>query len=157
MLITPHATTGALVGLISQNPVLGFFLGVVSHFVLDALPHFDQGTLHNYQPGFIPTKLDYLIVYFDIIISIILFVWMFNASGNNISLLSGVVGGVGIDAVCNPLTKNYIIDKPVLKQIYWLERKCHFKLNPKYWYLGILIQLGIIIGGILCLVKLFSS
>jgi hypothetical protein len=35
-----HALTGALIGFSVSNPVLAVFLALVSHFILDALPHF---------------------------------------------------------------------------------------------------------------------
>ena len=42
MTATNHAVTGALIGLSVHNAPLALGLAVVSHFVLDALPHFDM-------------------------------------------------------------------------------------------------------------------
>jgi hypothetical protein len=42
MSLTVHATIGALIGLTTKNPVLGFFAGVASHFIADAIPHGDE-------------------------------------------------------------------------------------------------------------------
>jgi hypothetical protein len=39
VLITNHVLAGALVGLASPGPAAAFGLGVVSHFVMDAVPH----------------------------------------------------------------------------------------------------------------------
>jgi hypothetical protein len=39
MLITNHVLSGALIGAAVRRPVPAFALGVASHFVLDALPH----------------------------------------------------------------------------------------------------------------------
>jgi hypothetical protein len=40
MLATSHVLAGALIGrAVSQNPVAAFGVGVVSHFVMDACPH----------------------------------------------------------------------------------------------------------------------
>lgn len=41
MVITPHATVGALVGSHSPNIAVAFFAGVASHYCLDAIPHQD--------------------------------------------------------------------------------------------------------------------
>ena len=55
-MITPHILVGASVGVATGNPVLGFLGGVVSHFVLDAIPHTDPGTWH-FEDAF-PFKVD---------------------------------------------------------------------------------------------------
>jgi len=39
MLITNHVLSGALIGAAVRRPVPAFLLGVASHFVLDAVPH----------------------------------------------------------------------------------------------------------------------
>jgi hypothetical protein len=39
MLITNHVLSGALIGAVVRRPVSAFVLGVASHFVLDAMPH----------------------------------------------------------------------------------------------------------------------
>lgn len=42
MLLTLHAATGALLGELAPNPLAGFGLGFVSHFLLDMFPHGDR-------------------------------------------------------------------------------------------------------------------
>jgi len=42
MLLTNHVLSGALVGAVTRRPVPAFLLGVASHFVLDAIPHWGQ-------------------------------------------------------------------------------------------------------------------
>lgn len=39
MLITNHVAAGAVVGALAPGPVSAFVVGVASHFVMDALPH----------------------------------------------------------------------------------------------------------------------
>ena len=39
MLITNHVLSGALIGAATRRPATAFTLGVASHFVLDAVPH----------------------------------------------------------------------------------------------------------------------
>lgn len=41
MTATNHAITGALIGLAVSNPAIAVPLAFVSHFALDALPHYD--------------------------------------------------------------------------------------------------------------------
>ena len=38
---TNHALTGALIGMTIVNPVIAIPLAIISHFVLDAIPHYD--------------------------------------------------------------------------------------------------------------------
>ena len=41
MIITPHMLVGAAIGSQSPNLWIAFCLGVVSHFLIDILPHWD--------------------------------------------------------------------------------------------------------------------
>lgn len=45
MTATNHALTGALIGLIVHQPLVAIVLAVLSHFLLDALPHFTDEKL----------------------------------------------------------------------------------------------------------------
>ena len=42
MLLTNHVLSGALIGALSRRPVPAFAAGVVSHFVVDAIPHWGK-------------------------------------------------------------------------------------------------------------------
>ncbi|NUR26503.1 MAG: hypothetical protein HOV83_11760 [Catenulispora sp.] len=42
MLVTNHVLSGAVIGAATKRPVPAFLLGVASHFVLDALPHWGE-------------------------------------------------------------------------------------------------------------------
>lgn len=41
---TTHAISGAALGMAIGNPGGAFIIGVISHLVLDYIPHTDQGT-----------------------------------------------------------------------------------------------------------------
>jgi hypothetical protein len=47
MLITNHVLSGALIGATVRRPVPAFVLGVASHFVLDAVPHWGDWEDHK--------------------------------------------------------------------------------------------------------------
>ena len=49
MLLTPHAVVGATIGVLVPNPALSVPLALGSHFLLDAVPHW-QETLPPYTP-----------------------------------------------------------------------------------------------------------
>ncbi len=42
MLVTNHALSGAVIGAVARRPVPALLLGVASHFVLDAVPHWGK-------------------------------------------------------------------------------------------------------------------
>jgi hypothetical protein len=42
MLVTNHVLSGAVIGAAARRPIPAFFLGVASHFVLDATPHWGK-------------------------------------------------------------------------------------------------------------------
>jgi hypothetical protein len=42
MLLTNHVLSGALIGALARRPVPAFTIGVASHFVLDAVPHWGE-------------------------------------------------------------------------------------------------------------------
>jgi len=46
MVLTPHAIIGAAVALqFPKHPILGFIFGFLSHFILDAIPHWHYSVL----------------------------------------------------------------------------------------------------------------
>lgn len=51
MVAINHATTGAIIGLSVANPLIALPAALISHFVLDIIPHYG-----NNKPGFIASK-----------------------------------------------------------------------------------------------------
>lgn len=47
-----HTTTGVLIALVAPHPVLGLLLAVVSHFVLDSVPHWGHEEAHGSKSWF---------------------------------------------------------------------------------------------------------
>ncbi len=52
MTATNHALTGALIGLVVGQPVVAVILAVLSHFVLDAIPHYTDESIKISSDGF---------------------------------------------------------------------------------------------------------
>ncbi|MBI4433893.1 hypothetical protein HY632_03900 [Candidatus Uhrbacteria bacterium] len=46
-----HAPVGALIGVWVKNPATAFVLGMLSHFLLDLIPHGDERLLDHLPPG----------------------------------------------------------------------------------------------------------
>ncbi len=49
MTLTTHATLGAIIGHATGNPVLAFIFGLISHFLIDMIPHGDTGLSDNFR------------------------------------------------------------------------------------------------------------
>ncbi len=49
MIMTPHIAVGAAIGAMIANPVVAIPAALLSHYVLDSIPHW-QETLHPYRP-----------------------------------------------------------------------------------------------------------
>ena len=58
-----HSLTGALIGLTVADPFIAMPLALLSHFVLDAIPHYGSAG-HKLKYGVQPTFIIYLIVDF---------------------------------------------------------------------------------------------
>jgi hypothetical protein len=58
VLLTNHVLSGALIGALARRPVPAFALGVASHFVVDAVPHWgDWGSQRRFLRVAVPDGL----------------------------------------------------------------------------------------------------
>lgn len=110
MLLTVHATTGALIGQQVNNPILAFVLGFISHFVLDMIPHGDQDWIEEYKSDQkSKAKKIICIVAIDAIILFTLLVSQYfygDSFAPSLSIASGILGGILPDfiVVCHELS-----------------------------------------------------
>jgi hypothetical protein len=162
MLITPHAlASSALSTAITDNLFVAFFVSLSLHFILDAIPHFDPGTLRykadepNRKPKWGTEHLDektkwpkwvYAVVIADFLVAIFIYVFWFSKLSNFPVLLAAGIGGIFVDLIDNPLVKFYKL--PVFAQIHWLHHRVHFDLPARYWFWGVPMEV-IIVGGTL--------
>ncbi len=75
MTLTTHAALGAVIGQTVGAPLWGFIFGLISHFLIDMIPHGDTGMADNYRIRKIKKKRAVAYVTVDAIIAI-LFVLM---------------------------------------------------------------------------------
>ncbi|MDD5341330.1 MAG: hypothetical protein PHC97_02725 [Patescibacteria group bacterium] len=95
MLISVHATIGAVIGEKIHYSLFAFALAFLSHFILDIIPHGDKALIKAYRSNFKNKAMLYLIV-FDIISTIILLglMFYFHKLTYSPSVLWGIIGGV---------------------------------------------------------------
>ena len=98
MLYTPHLLTGAVIMKYFPNPVIGLPLSLLSHIVLDMMPHNDL----DLKPGitikeFINSEKKWrnrviTVLFIDYFLFFIAFAWVWFTFRNYWFLLGGVVG-----------------------------------------------------------------
>lgn len=114
MLFTTHSVIGAAVGVLTGNPYAGFAGGVLSHHVLDALPHFDQGSFYTTKSGakYLGTKAehsfdakfsrrDWVMLFADLVTAGVLFLTIFAHSPASAwpLIVWGALGGLLPDII----------------------------------------------------------
>ena len=160
MILTTHAITGAAVAsIIPSHPVLGFTAGFVSHFLLDAIPHWDYDLISRKENGENPLDNDIIIdrnsfidlfkIGCDMVLGITLSLILFGFPDFNLnsilssSVLWGVAGGITPDALQFVYFKWKHEPMISLQKIHlWAHTKKELSNRP---ILGIFLQIILII------------
>lgn len=96
MTFAVHASVGMLVGRFTGNPVLAFLAGVVSHFLLDMIPHGDEYLLHNYNKRHrVGISIAYVAVDSVVTIGMITYLLTQGIFSKSFSGFAGLMGAVG--------------------------------------------------------------
>ena len=114
MYLTVHAAAGALAGIAVTNAPAGFALGVLSHFVLDRVPHADppvpQGTASDGVFRHPAMRRFVAIAAVDLVLASALTGWLtyLLPSANAVALIAGAFGGILPDLLfgCYRITGN---------------------------------------------------
>ena len=95
MLLSVHATVGAIIGESVNKPLFAFILAFISHFLLDLIPHGDKELIKAYRNDFKNRAMLYLI-YFDLITTPILLGLLFYTGQITYTrtVLWGIIGAV---------------------------------------------------------------
>ena len=103
MILSTHAVVGgALAGLFPSHPVAAFAVGFASHFVIDAIPHWDyplrslsvaRGARN--QARLTPALArDVALIGFDAIVGLALAIGIFTTPSTIVAVLAGAVGAM---------------------------------------------------------------
>jgi hypothetical protein len=161
VLTSQHAIVGAVIGVATGNPVLGFAGGVASHLVLDSLPHVDNNILHTGESDFYE-KIgwrDYILVGIDGLVTVGLMIFVVEKVGNIELIAFGGLGGVLPDFLDNAPWWNELFRNTVLGR-FWhsLHSRWHYGkkgLNRFTIGIAVVLQLIITIGGVWALLLNF--
>jgi hypothetical protein len=131
MLLSIHAATGALIGQQTNNPLLSFALGLISHFVLDAIPHGDQDWIEDYKGNDQSrAKRIIFLVVLDAVILVVLLVsqFFYRSLAPTLSIASGILGGILPDFLvgCHELS-----DK-LFKKFYQIHFRMHDLIKTRH-------------------------
>ncbi len=155
MILTTHAVVGAAVAeLFPSNPILGFCAAFLSHFVLDAIPHWDYKIKsHKKNPedplnGGVKFGKDFIIdllkVLIDLILGFVLSFLIFSKDGlkNQEIALMGAFAGMFPDAL---QFAYWIFKTKFLKSIQKIHFAVHqiIEIKPSVFW-GIFSQVAII-------------
>ena len=89
MVITPHLLAGAAIGAHSPNVWAAFCFGLLSHYLLDSLPHWE------YLKDIKIKKFNELVkILIDFIIGSIIVIFLFLSSSFNIIIIFGIIGAL---------------------------------------------------------------
>lgn len=146
MIILTHSLAGTALASQTDNIPLAMIVAFASHFLLDAIPHFDQGTIIDpYGRKKTPwPKWLFATLILDIIVTII-FLSKLRHRPDFILLLFAVAASILPDVIEETPVK--IRNLPILKQISQFHHKVHYWLPTKKWYLGLTCEV-IITGGL---------
>ena len=152
MVLSTHAFVGALAGrLLPGNPVAAFAVGFTSHFLLDAIPHWDyqlssitgSGMEKNMQVKSRAFLRDSLKMGTDLVLAVLL-VWfaMKEMPGAGPSMIAGAIGGFTPDALQFLFWK---VRSEPLASIQRFHQWIHTSVRIKNPHVGIPAQMAVVI------------
>ncbi len=95
MFVTTHVLMGGLVGENTPTPIAAAFVGIVSHFLLDMIPHGDSYLYYSYKEGkHVVKSLVYTIV--DAVFAVAMLVYMLETApyASRVTMVAATIGAV---------------------------------------------------------------
>ena len=149
MLLSQHVVAGGAVGLAMGNPVLAFIMGLVSHHLLDLIPHVDNNIFNHYymEIG------DYTLAFVDLLVVclIIYKIWPKIRKKKRNLFVWGLIGSVLPDVITNvPLWHKEVVSSQIGASYYHFHMHFHGALPSTSLgiYLAIALQVLITLGGL---------
>jgi len=140
MLLTAHLLTGAFIGKESGSIPIAIFLGLLSHYLLDSIPHNDGPDDGKKIVDGKYSKSQYILVFCDLSLSVLIFCFLFIHGSLNLNVVFGAVGAIIPDL----MEQVYFLNNLLMRSIFF--KKVLFfhnfiqKNNRVNIYLGLGIQ-----------------
>lgn len=148
MTLTTHVAVGTAIGTAVGNPVAGFFIGLASHHIIDAIPHSDPGSrgataLNIFR---LRDKVAIIWVFGDILLAAAMFLSVFIWQKYNPTIFWTVFGASISDLVdSSPFWSGWLRQRFPIKQFHWFHEKVHFTIKRgRFFWLGIASQIILI-------------
>jgi len=151
MFLSVHVFVGAAAGIATKNPMVGFFAGLVSHHLMDMIPHWDPGVFYFPEKDHGLSKRDLTIAAIDFGLCLIIMYTL--ARYIDVATLRGpaiwgMIGSIVPDIWHNiPWWEKYARDLPILCYWYRFHRLFHATISPQYWWFGVVTQIVMVIVG----------
>lgn len=146
MLATAHVVIGAAAGLAMPNTPLAFIVGIVTHHLMDIVPHWDPGSF--YYPKNSPEDLsvrDVVIAVIDLAVAVYIVVQLMTLPAlpyEARNMLWGAVGGIVPDLWHHsPLLRRFTRHWSWSGTWYRFHNVFHTTVSQKHWWFGIATQL----------------
>ena len=154
MFLTVHATAGVIIGQATGNIWLGFLGGLISHYLLDIIPHGDEILFKGRVAITLRDKVKtFKIAFIDglIMSGLLLILYWQNLIPLTLPVLAGIAGSIFPDF----LNGIYLLTQhPWLKRCLMFHSNFHYLLKLKVSFpVGLIIQLATLILFILLLIK----
>ena len=96
MTLTTHAAIGAAIGHQMGNPILGFCLGMISHFLVDMIPHGDSKFAEMYLKKQRKTRAAVAYVTVDATIALLFILALMNVGdyANRLAFSASIAGSI---------------------------------------------------------------
>lgn|GEM_PF-350747 len=148
MTFLTHVAVGSAVGLATKNPYLGFAAGVVSHHIIDVIPHSDPGSLGISAKDILKKENRGGLVWAvsDAIVGAGLFIFILLKFNFESAVLWGMIGAVLPDLIDNsPFWSLPLRQFFPFNYYHRFHEKFHFTISAKrYFWLGFLTQIVLI-------------
>ncbi|MBP6930350.1 hypothetical protein KBB60_01990 [Patescibacteria group bacterium] len=152
MIFSSHVIVGSAVGSLVESPILALFLGVLSHHLLDFIPHIDPGSFMKKADWRNKKFLTFL--FFDLAIGVLAVYWLWRGSGYEPAIVWGAFGGALTDIVDNNPWASTLRRLPLFKQYHYIHNKVHHTVKKEAWLLGALTQVVLIVLSIIVVKKI---
>lgn len=154
MLALNHILVGAAIGSQVDNIPAVIGLSFASHFVLDFLPHIDQGT--ELSEGGLKPSFKYFLAGIDVFASFIILVLILMARPglNQVSVIIGALSALLMDVIFNvPFWESWMKKTKPFSYVDWFHSKIHEPFKSYQYSVGIVLQILIIAFSIWLLLK----
>lgn len=124
-----HMMTGALIGQVAPTPIVALAGGVLSHYLLDALPH-TEGATFSSAPRSAPARrfaVEIIEAGVEVGAGLLALAWMAGrcADWKPLSIGLGVLGALALDIVDQPLLVWFGVSLLHIPALHWTAKRRH--------------------------------